>query len=55
MTTTFLHAGREWLAERCVDEGNTREFIRVRSASPTPRPTREEHRAARAAYFEAVR
>ncbi len=29
MTTTFTHVGREWLAERCVDEDNTREFVRV--------------------------
>ncbi len=55
MTTTFLHAGREWLAERCVNEADTREFTRIRPAARTPRPTREEYRAARAAYFEEVR
>ena len=54
MTTTFTHAGREWIAARCVNEANTREFVRGRPASRLPRPTREEYRAARAAYFARI-
>lgn len=54
MTTTFTHAGREWIAERCVNEADTREFVRVRPASRLPRPTREEHRAAVVSYFARI-
>ena len=54
VTTAFTHAGREWIAERCVNEANTREFVRVRPASRRPRPTREEHRAAVVSYFARI-
>jgi hypothetical protein len=52
MTETFIHAAREWTAEQCVDEGNTQHFVRIKPVvKGPPYPTRDEYRAARAAYF----
>lgn len=50
MNTTFTHAGRTWVAIRCLTEDETREYVRVTPAGP-PLPTKDEYRAARAAYF----
>ena len=47
-TITFEHGGREWVAEPCVNEANTRNFTRIKAAvRGHPFPTIDKYRAAR--------
>ena len=54
MKQTFVFNGHEWVAESCVNEEDTKSFIRVKPATKR-RVSRQEYHDARAAYFESMK